>query len=836
MEDLVSMCERRCRKACNPRSAAEDSNEACHSGSSGGRARRYRKRGSPKSAARDAGAMDTDPSPVRLWESEGHSEGYRTAYEPPLESEMSAPIARAHTAPEPALKHDAEGLERPARAQTAPVPRHTGPETDAIGDTPMGDESEAPRTAGCAGSGGKHAACHCEHVSFLMGKYPKMGMDAIVHRLDSLDNAKDGLETDVAGILDDQSAAEKDMEELRAERDRYRENLELALEKQQRVVDSLLHLVEDMSGRLKRLEELQPLASGPELPAKPAAVELVERVKTLRSAMEKPMGGPAEAPYAPPRVDPGALPFVPMFSESTMLGEHTAPPGSMREGHVTTDPRSLTVLMSHATQDPSPTTTTYAVYAEEEIQNHTLQGRTMGSADGHGRGHPSGNLWAKDPNTGIWTADGATPSRIPNPMGSGPTGPHTMEERNVRGVYSHSPATGRIRLGGVVAGDVGDAIRIDDLRGIKIPYYDGNPSNLDDFILDWEDFAEEVVGEMRGAPRDKWVCRTFPHRLAQDLKKELRDQIREGLIRTEQACLQWLEDEERVDAPNQKLEDLWSIPLPLDRGELRVREWNRYLRKYRRCLKLVEDWNEASEIRHLLKDVLPGNSKRRVEDEEKKRAKKRVAVRIMAAEDTHAGIMEFFRRNLGEPNRMLGLKNAVYVEVFGDSMGQRLLRLNNVEWRRGEPLRMQVIFARMSLEEIVKYITVELKLNAKNEAHVQDRHGHGQRGHREDRHHREIQEDTANSAEDGSGFGQDHWSREDHEEAHFFAFVAHNVRNHGQDRSRWTQVRTQEGQRAKEDREPTALVPGVQVSARRVLGLLWQGKQPCTRPPSVQGV
>ena len=131
-------------------------------------------------------------------------------------------------------------------------------------------------------------------------------------------------------------------------------------------------------------------------------------------------------------------------------------------------------------------------------------------------------------------------------------------------------------------------------------------------------------------------------------------------------------------------------------------------------------------------------------------------MRIMAAEDTHAGIMEFFRRNLGEPNRMLGLKDAVYVEVFRDSMGQRLLRLNNVEWRRGEPLRMQVIFARMSLDEIVKYITVELKLNAKNEAHVQDRHGHGQRGHREDRHHREIQEDTANSAEDGSGSGQDH--------------------------------------------------------------------------------
>ena len=662
-----------------------------------------------------------------------------------------------------------------------------------------------------------------------MGKYPKMGMDAIVNHLDRLDNAKDTLEEDVAGILDDQSAAENHMEELRADQARYRENLELALQKQQQVVDSLLHLVEDMSGRLRRLEERQPLASGPELPAKPAAVELVERVKTLRSAMEKPMGGPAEAPYAPPRVDPGALPYVPLFSESTMLGEHTAPAGSRREGHVATDPRSLTAQMSHAAQDLPPSTTTYAVYAEEEIQNQTMQGQTMGRADGHGRGHPSGNLWAKDPNTGIWTADGRSPSRIPNPMGSGPTGPHSMEERDVRGVYSNPPATGGIRLGGVVAGDVGDAIRIDDLRGIKIPYYDGNPSNLDDFILDWEDFAEEVVGEMRGAPRDKWVCRTFPHQLAQDLKEELRDQIREGLIRTEQACLQWLEDEERVDAPNQKLEDLWSIPLPLDRGELRVREWNRYLRKYRRCLKLVEDWKEASEIRHLLKDVLPGSWKRRVEDEEKKRAKRRVAVRIMAAEDTHAGIMEFFRRNLGEPDRMFGLKNAVYVEVFGDSMGQRLLRLNNVEWRRGEPLKMQVIFARMSLDEIVKYITVELKLNAKNEAHVQDRHGHGQRGHRDDRHHREIQEDTANSAEDGSGSGQDHWSREDHEEAQREEPWAGSV----QMEPGGTQ---EEQRRTKEDREPTALVPRVQVSARWVLGLLWQGTQPCTRPPSVQGV
>ena len=459
------MCERQCRKACNLRSAAEELEET----SSNSRARGYRKRGSPK-PAEEARATETDPSPVRLWsaaDSEGHSDGYQTGF--PLESEeMARPPTRAHTALEPSLEHDAEALERPARAGTAPVARHTELR-DSMGDTPMAEESEAPGTVGCLGSGGKHVECHCEHVSLLMGKYPIMGMDAIVQHLDCLDNAKDGLEEDVAGILDDQSAAERDMAELRAEQDRYREKLEMALQKQQRVVDSLLHLVEDMLGRLKRLEELQPVASGPELPARLATAELVERVKTLRGAMEQPMGGPAEAPYAPPRVDPGALPFVPMFSESIMLGEHTAPAGSMREEHATTDPRSLTGQMSHAAQDPPTTTTAHAAYAEEEIQHQTMQGRTMGRADGHGRRHPGGNLWVKDPTTGIWTAGGASPSRIPNPMGSGPTGPHSMEERDVRGVYSHPPATGGIRLSGVVAADVGDAIRIDNLRGIQIP-------------------------------------------------------------------------------------------------------------------------------------------------------------------------------------------------------------------------------------------------------------------------------------------------------------------------------------------------------------------------------
>ena len=88
----------------------------------------------------------------------------------------------------------------------------------------------------------------------------------------------------------------------------------------------------------------------------------------------------------------------------------------------------------------------------------------------------------------------------------------------------------------------------------------------------------------------------------------------------------------------------------------------------------------------------------------------------------------------------------------------------------------------MSLDSIIQYLSVELELNSKNEAHIKDRHNHGNHDHREDWHHREVQEDRCASWEDAGGNSM---TREDHEEAHFFVFVAHNTKEHGQDKSKW---------------------------------------------------
>ena len=50
----------------------------------------------------------------------------------------------------------------------------------------------------------------------------------------------------------------------------------------------------------------------------------------------------------------------------------------------------------------------------------------------------------------------------------------------------------------------------------------------------------------------------------------LRDAIRECTICTEEQSLDWMEQQERVDTPNQKRHDFWAIPLNLEHWELRL--------------------------------------------------------------------------------------------------------------------------------------------------------------------------------------------------------------------------------------------------------------------------
>ena len=337
-------------------------------------------------------------------------------------------------------------------------------------------------------------------------------------------------------FFEDQAILDNDLKSIQSHQEDYKAKLERMLVRQQGVVDKMIKYLETVKNRRRELERhagvpmLVPVP-GLDLPRDLVTESLLMRVKTLRTE---------SISYGPPRVDPGVLPFIPKFSVSVMLGEKM-PEKGYRIGTPKRDTCKETVeidMSSPQAQATFDTRAAYAAHVDEEA---------LGSA-AH-RDGSSGESWVQDPRSGIWTM-------VRPGMRGGKSGPR--EDMGIQGVYSHSPGNrsgGSVRLGGVIALDVGDAVRIEDIRGVKTPHYDANPANLDDFILDLEDFAEEVVGELRLGSDARYAsaCRAFPNLSAPELKADLRDAIREKRIRTEEQCLDWLEQEEGVDTPTEGL-------------------------------------------------------------------------------------------------------------------------------------------------------------------------------------------------------------------------------------------------------------------------------------------
>ena len=95
--------------------------------------------------------------------------------------------------------------------------------------------------------------------------------------------------------------------------------------------------------------------------------------------------------------------------------------------------------------------------------------RGVAKTDSEIRGGASGESWVRDPRSGIRTmVDPGTEGAKSEPR----------QDMEIRGVYSNSlgnGSCGSIRLRRAIASDVGNVVRIEDHRGVKIPLYDANP-------------------------------------------------------------------------------------------------------------------------------------------------------------------------------------------------------------------------------------------------------------------------------------------------------------------------------------------------------------------------
>ena len=78
-----------------------------------------------------------------------------------------------------------------------------------------------PKEAAC-GKAGSEYHCHCRYVDFLIGSYPRVGKDALIQRIDKLDDT-------TSGILEDQAIFENDLKIIRLHREDSEAKLERTL-------------------------------------------------------------------------------------------------------------------------------------------------------------------------------------------------------------------------------------------------------------------------------------------------------------------------------------------------------------------------------------------------------------------------------------------------------------------------------------------------------------------------------------------------------------------------------------------------------------------------------
>ena len=292
--------------------------------------------------------------------------------------------------------------------------------------------------------------CHCHHVHFLIRIYPRVDKGALIQKIDKLDDT-------TSRILEDQAISDSDLKTIRLQREDCEAKLESMLVQQQQVMDNMIQYLETVENRMRDLEKrggIQTPIPGPgaELPGDPAPESLLRRVMSSRTAAEgvAPMEGPMESvPYGPQRVDPSLLRHIQLFLPSVMLGEKTPKKGS-GIGTPKRDARQDTVEIDMSSAPTAARFDARAVYAARVDEEAS---RSAARRDGSSGG--TEDPWVMDPRSGIWTMGGP---RV------GEAEPRLCEDMEIRGVYSQSLGNGRsggIRLAGLIASDVGDAVRLE---------------------------------------------------------------------------------------------------------------------------------------------------------------------------------------------------------------------------------------------------------------------------------------------------------------------------------------------------------------------------------------
>ena len=144
----------------------------------------------------------------------------------------------------------------------------------------------------------------------------------------------------------------------------------------------------------------------------------------------------------------------------------------------------------------------------------------------------------------------------------------------------------------------------EDLKDIRPPMYAGNPLNLDRLVEKLEDLGMTVTEDMDAATAEKYVFKRFQWRLLEVLQELYFLAAKEGKITTLKEAKNWLNEQERMDAPQLAAQRWRALKLQHDGREIRLRDWRHFRGQYVLLRRNLQDWNEGDEQSRLL-NLLP---------------------------------------------------------------------------------------------------------------------------------------------------------------------------------------------------------------------------------------
>ena len=225
-----------------------------------------------------------------------------------------------------------------------------------------------------------------------------------------------------------------------------------------------------------------------------------------------------------------------------------------------------------------------------------------------------------------------------------------------------------------------------------------------------------VTEDMDPTETEKYVFKWFRYRLPEVLQELYSVATKEGKIKTLKEARKWLNEQERVDAPQVAAKRWKAIKLQHDGREIGLRDWRDFRGQYTLFRRNVEDRNEGDEQGRLL-SMLPEAWIKRVTKEEAKRAKSNHTVKRMLPKEYHTNVVAWTKKNVTRDVKPHSLRNALFITVTGDREKTAMWRLDECDVG-GQTIRLQAIPTRMTCDEVLEWVGEEVLKEYRNLRHT----------------------------------------------------------------------------------------------------------------------